>query len=167
MEIKAFQEGVLEQCLGEPTSNPPPPLLSSIPAYLRRQVYAIPQRKRPRRRGKRGGEAVRIRAYLLSLRGKALSLNSSGCYTAPMIRQRWLLRVFPDGRSVSLPEQTNFPRRIRRGGVDHRHLRPLDRTQKPRREELTLRLPLINARSLARLSCLMTFLNPGIWTLCF
>ncbi|KAI4794669.1 hypothetical protein KUCAC02_031919, partial [Chaenocephalus aceratus] len=112
-----------------------------IPAYLRRQVYAIPQRKRPRRRGKRGGEAVRIRAYLLSLRGKAPGLNSSGCYAAPMTRQRWLLRVFPDGCSQGAisgchplpaagPDETRQRKRGRRSGRLHTFLQ-LNSTDSP------------------------------------
>ncbi|ROL41604.1 hypothetical protein DPX16_22947 [Anabarilius grahami] len=64
----------LPQCAKNRHSNTPPPLLASVPAYLWRPVCALPRNKRRRRRGKRGGLLVKLKAYLASLR-----VDYSGC----------------------------------------------------------------------------------------
>ncbi|XP_029954722.1 5-hydroxytryptamine receptor 3B-like [Salarias fasciatus] len=82
--------------------NPPPPLLSSIPAFLSRPACRRPGSKRRRRRGRRGGLHVKLRSYLKlpwtsELIGPACAVPSRAreCY-------RWLLPVGPDS-AISTP----------------------------------------------------------------
>ena len=56
-----------------------PPLLADIPAYRRRTPCAPPWKKRRRRRGKRAGVLVKIKAYL-----------SSSCVFVPRLRREGL-----------------------------------------------------------------------------
>lgn len=64
--IRDQHELFLKQVNRGNQSSVPPPLLSASPMYLQRSLYAEPRRKRQRRRGKRGGVVVRVRAYLRS-----------------------------------------------------------------------------------------------------
>lgn len=96
---------------------------------------------------------MRIKALL---RSACKSGFHSRGFSAPWqpLWLRWIQPVVPDQPVVGLlhlPVETPLPRwsRVRSGGVDFRHLRPLAHTSKPDREEMTLRLSLFNARSLA------------------
>ncbi len=51
----------------------PPPILSSIPGYLRRWPCSLPAWRRRRCRGKRGGTAVKLRLVLLKHRERFCS----------------------------------------------------------------------------------------------
>lgn len=119
--------------------SPPPPLLSDVPY---------------RRHGKRSGSLVKIKAYL-ALRQNRLhcypSLHDATCRRRPSWRVldpvgTWLVPV------VSPDEETHPPRpclpRRCRGGVDHRHLRPLARATQTADVPAPIRCALVNARSI-------------------
>lgn len=67
LQIKASYELFLNRSKNE-HSNAPPPLQAPVPAFLQRAPCVIPRRKRPRRRRKRAGVLVRVRACQRFLR---------------------------------------------------------------------------------------------------
>ncbi len=104
LKIRAVPEMRLKHPLRDQTSYPPPPpLLSNIPAYLRRLPYAIPQTKRPRRQGKRDGVLMRIRTFLPSLQGIDLGLPRCVCH--PLSKNLLLCGVQGAVASSDCPRQ--------------------------------------------------------------
>ncbi len=133
----------------------PPPILSSIPGYLRRWPCSLPAWRRRRRRGKRGGIAVKLRLALLNHRER---FCSDGVFEGCAVRRRsldpireWIIPLAPTAAvpvfDVYAPA---FSPRFYRGGVCLKHLRSLPRA-KQRKESTTnplyLRMTLINTRS--------------------
>ncbi len=133
-----------------------PPLLSGIPAYLCRLPVTHPRRKHHRRRGKRGGQLVRVKT--------GLALSSMGSWTEYRAVPRlsisrrlldpidaWLVPVVGSDE-VSLSRAPCSPR-PRWRGVNPQDLRPLCQVPlKVSTAELPAvptRIGLVNARSLA------------------
>ncbi|KAK7916760.1 hypothetical protein WMY93_012521 [Mugilogobius chulae] len=112
----------------EQSDLPPPP--PDIPAYLWRYAPLVSQRKHPRKRGKRGGVLVRVRAFQRATYGSVWGSRTS--YGYMMSRRRWLVpielvdvSVAMDQLSVSTTQEYLPPRCARTGGygVDLRNLR--------------------------------------------
>lgn len=212
LNIRVSDESLtlLKHELGDQTASLPP-LLADIPSYLRRSPCAPPRKKRQRRRGKRGGVLVKVKAYLsLSCAADPRLLRGGFCYSSAVrrsiqLRGPWLRIVIPSppaaavpgltmlsgtpmdaapatsplssasaGRtttpvplavthgslaapaqcglmSVSLPGQLRVPR----GNVVHTNLRPLRRASTSMTPNVTLRMALINATSLANKTFLL------------
>ena len=140
------------------------PFLSDIPEYLRRApLDLVCPRRRPRKRGKRGGALVRRRAFLRARRGSSQEGSvylSGGLPPCPTQRQRWIYPVDLTGETAPtwLPAPASveyFPRLLRSAGrgVDHGNLRSLAYTRPPgNNADLILQMALINARSVANKS---------------
>ncbi|RXN37132.1 RNA-directed DNA polymerase from mobile element jockey-like protein [Labeo rohita] len=140
-----------------------PPFLSAIPDYLR-CVAPVIQRRRPRKRGKRSGVLVRVRAYLRTScgssgrRGRAMAGLLSPAFLGPAVpRRRWLYPVAP---AVGVPVVDQLfspatdclPRPPGSGGrgVDRGNLCVLSRVwSRSSSADLLLRFALINVRSVA------------------
>lgn len=130
--------------------TPPPPLLSDVPAHLLRAEVSLPCRRRCRRRGKRGGSLVKIKTYL-ALRENRLhcyhpSQHDATCHRlftwrVPVPAGTWLVPVVC--ADEELYTRPRFPR-LRRGGVDHRHLRPLARATRTADVPAPIRYALVN-----------------------
>jgi len=112
-------------------SNPPPPFLASVPAYLRRPSFALIRNKKHRRRGKRGGVRVKLRVHLASSRlddcGSVLRSLPVDCCEFDLRRSlehsyRWLQPVVASAES---PLLCHRPARIRSRGCLPGNLRPL------------------------------------------
>lgn len=145
----------LPQCAKNGHSNTPPPLIASVPACLWRPVCTLSHNKRRRRRGKRGGLLVKLKAYLASSR-----VDYSGCSLSGIPRgfkefdlrrsleycYRWLRPVFPDA-GCSLPCHRLV--RIQTRGCVQGNLRPLSRAAQQTVRHRSVRTALLNTRSLA------------------
>ncbi|XP_055020382.1 uncharacterized protein LOC129411985 [Boleophthalmus pectinirostris] len=142
-----------------------PPHLASVPAYLLRSPVST-RRKRPRKRGKRGGVLVRVKAYwranagiipLLATPGNTALQGSHGL--------RWIQPVTPvrlDTGLRHLPLAAPLHKRLaKRRGVDLGRLRLLRRSSTRTPQDMTIHLGLLNARSLAN----KTFLLNDFFTL--
>ncbi|KAI2645456.1 RNA-directed DNA polymerase from mobile element jockey [Labeo rohita] len=149
--------------LGNQTTSLPP-FLADILAFLRRSPCVIPRKKRWRQRGKRRGVLVRFKAYLASTMSVRCPRDGSCVPVAPRslaTRGRWLCPVFSSSTGITEGDLSIGPSppvrvqvRVRRG-VDSSHLRPLGRAVSSASDDRTLRLGLINARSLANKTFLL------------
>ena len=135
----------------------PPPLLSDIPTYLRRSHCILPRRKRFRRRGKRGGALVHLKAYLTASSVNYPRLGCHGPPAARQVRDRWIRPVFPELRTLRGPLAAPPARLTAPGprGVQHAHLRQLRRTTPSASPERKLCMALLNARSIANKTFLL------------
>lgn len=130
-----------------------PPFIASIPAYLWREPCLPLRRNRRRKRGKRGGIRVRLRAYLTSSstcdRGHPCFGSSAGfigCNVRSLAcNYRWLRSIVP-GSECPSPRYWNRKRSSKRGCVLG-NLRPLSRASQ-RTERRSIHMALINTRSL-------------------
>lgn len=66
LDIQASSETWVHRLGLENWTTSPLPVLSGIPAYLRRSPDVLPRKKRCRRRGKRGGVLVKFKIHLIS-----------------------------------------------------------------------------------------------------
>lgn len=136
----------INQDSSEPNSTTPP-LEFTVPGYLRRSLYIAPGKKRRRKRGKRGGAAVRWKIYLASLSG-ARCLPSAPrrgtFFDCCCPRDRWIQPVMP---VVSSPPSQVFLPRLRKGGVNSTNLRSLCLTSQLTHEQFSAKMALINSRS--------------------
>ncbi|XP_013881019.1 uncharacterized protein LOC106530015 [Austrofundulus limnaeus] len=125
-------------------ANNSPPFFTDIPSYLRRTPFCIPRKKRSRRRGKRAGVLVRIKA----LQREDFRSSGSCCFSS-----RWILPVVPGPAKTwaHLPVAVPPLRRCQRvgRGVELTNLRPLSRASIAAKDETTISSALINTRSLA------------------
>ncbi|KAK7889258.1 hypothetical protein WMY93_024818 [Mugilogobius chulae] len=159
LNIRASHETFLKRsCVYQ--FYPPPPLLASVPAYLRVTPFAEPRRKRSRRRRKRGGVLVKIRAYLRSGAKHACPTHGS-LGSAALPRERWLIPVQLSGCRAgdalvqdSPPVEWSLASQMRlrssrasHRGVNQENLRMLARGCSPNDEDI-LRMALLNVRSL-------------------
>lgn len=112
---------------------PPPPFLETLPMCLRRVPSTLPWRKRRRRRGKRGGAAVRLRLGLTTGPAgwphRVARVHEKGCgfYIAKRSWEtpyQWIRQL--TGDSSLQPRRRRVPC-LRCGGVEQRHLRSLER----------------------------------------
>ncbi|CAM4550428.1 unnamed protein product [Leuciscus chuanchicus] len=101
--------GLSRDRLGEQAGGLPP-WLFNIPDYLRCVPCDFPRKKRHRRRGRRGGVLVRLRAYLRSsdvphphlLCGGGCGRPAvCGCRCSEVPRLRWIRPVFPSPIAVA------------------------------------------------------------------
>ncbi|XP_049891926.1 uncharacterized protein LOC126384729 isoform X1 [Epinephelus moara] len=158
IDIKTSHEKLLMFDYGDRTSSPPP-FLASIPAYLCRSP--VLWKRCSRRRGKRGGVLVRIKAYLRAGLGTNPHRLSNGLSAACWcIGIRWIRPIVPPHLPGILPHSpVEIPlsrrSRVRYGGVNRRNLRALDRAALPGPEEKDLHLALFNARSIANKTFLL------------
>ncbi|KAK7916288.1 hypothetical protein WMY93_012049 [Mugilogobius chulae] len=149
---------------------PPPPLLASVPAYLRVTPFAEPRRKRSRRRRKRGGVLVKIRAYLRSGAKHACPTHGS-LGSAALPRERWLIPVQLSGCRAgdalvqdSPPVEWSLASQMRlrssrasHRGVNQENLRMLARGCSPNDEDI-LQMALLNRHGYVLVS-VRRFLN--------
>ena len=147
-----------------------PPFLSDSPAYLRRAPAPPPRRKRHRRRGKRSGYLVRLKAGSTHPPGGVRS--GYGSIPRPSIVLRpldpvgsWLVPVV--GSEGVFQPRGNCSPRARWRGVNPGNLRPLCRA--PRAADVADPLPpsrlgLVNARSVANKSLILKdfFISRGL-----
>ena len=147
-----------------------PPCFEEIPPFLRRSPpFYVARKKRHRRRGKRGGVQVKLKAHLravrVSDRGCDLHLlDISPALLSWRTRGRWIRPVFPDVSAVSVscsadPDQLLLPPtcwRVPAGrrGVDRRNLRSLKRASVSL-DAVTLDLALLNVRSVTNKTFLL------------
>jgi len=130
----------------------PPPHLALVPTYLWRTPVKL-RRKRPRRRGKRGGVLVRIRSQWKSENWIKPYARENG-YSAPhrVPGLRWIQLLNPGELSAAprhLPLEAPLRRRRRHSrGVVQGCLRELKRCSVLGHEEQTLKFGLLNTRSL-------------------
>ncbi len=127
--------------------------LATIPDYLRRLSGPLPGRKRRKRRGRRGGFAVKLK--LLS---KSDFLPHSGLCTYMAGRGRFIAGCALEplyawnipiaGDPLDQPPRSRPPR-LRRGGVCISHLRSLSRASDQTIDSREIRMSLINARSVS------------------
>nr|XP_061839065.1 uncharacterized protein LOC133621161 isoform X1 [Nerophis lumbriciformis]XP_061839075.1 uncharacterized protein LOC133621161 isoform X1 [Nerophis lumbriciformis] len=146
-----------------------------IPAFLSRPLAPLPRRKRLRRRGKRGGQLVKVRALLARLPVAPRRMN--GAVSGLLLHPRsldpigsWLVPI------VGLEEEACRRRsccpRPRRRGVDHRHLRAVCRAPPGLIAALDVLAParfgLVNARSLTNKTFILKdfFTSRGLDFLC-
>lgn len=134
--------------------SPPPPVLASVPPYLRRPPVPLPRNSRCRRRGRRDGVICRPRAHLalsstfnsrrtlfdLSRECAVYDIRGSADYF-----YRWLLPILSE---TGLPLPCCHPVRIHRRGCAPENLRSVSRApaQTVRR---MVHMALISARSVA------------------
>ncbi|XDV44688.1 hypothetical protein PO909_012929 [Leuciscus waleckii] len=107
-----------------------------IPEYRRSWPHGVPSRKRRRRRGKRGGVAVKLKMTLHA--GRASSFVSMTMWNLGVGRcagwrlldpaVRWLRTILQDSHST-IPCYP--PIRVRRGGANLQNLRSLNRVFSP------------------------------------
>ncbi|XP_039866220.1 uncharacterized protein LOC120720561 [Simochromis diagramma] len=140
-------------------SDDPPPLSKDFPDYLRHLPSTFSQRKCSRRRGKRGGIRVRIKALLKSYVAinDRYSTNILSCISAlrnhanfRLFCHRWIRPVGPYGY-LDLPADLPPGRcwvRSSRGGANLGNLRLLRRSPTSN-SVTTLRMALLNTRSLS------------------
>ncbi|XP_061896841.1 uncharacterized protein LOC133645928 [Entelurus aequoreus] len=146
-----------------------------IPAFLSRPLAPLPRRKRLRRRGKRGGQLVKVRALLARL--PVASRRRNGAVSGLLLHPRsldpigsWLVPI------VGLEEEACRRRsccpRPRRRGVDSRHLRAVCRAPPGLAAALDVLAParfgLVNARSLTNKTFILKdfFTSRGLDFLC-
>ncbi len=154
LNLEEISNKLLYQAMSSP--HAPPPLLLSIPDCLRRWPCSLPAR----RRGRRGGLAIKLKRFLRLHREPQLQLgfHAEGLAGKCFIRWRslepvhgWIISVF--ATSVAPLPVIRSPRFLC-GGVCTDHLRSLPQANlsmdcleyTPR-----LRMALINARSLVGL----------------
>lgn len=131
--------------------KPPPPLLLDVPAHLLRTEVSLPRRRRHRRQGTRGGSLFKIKVYLALIEDwlHYPSLYDATCHCLTSWRVldpmgTWLVPV------VGPDEETHpLHPRLRRGGVDYRHLQQLARATQTVDVLAPIRCALVNARSIA------------------
>lgn len=137
-------------------SKIPPPFLESIPAFLQRQPCFLPRKNknRRRRRGKRGGVRVRLRAYLDSVSmcnpdrsWGWLPAEFAGCGWRRSLAccYRWLRPVVDPCDSGRLLSRCRTVRLSERGCVLG-NLRPLSRASQ-KTGPCLFRMALVNTRS--------------------
>ena len=132
---------------------PPPPLLSEIPACLCRTPVPRPNQRR-KRRGKRSGLLVKVKLQLslsLGLKRQAFLDGSSACNRFVSWRSlepayTWLTPLVAPLEELCT-QRAPSPR-LRRGGVNLQSLRPVGWAPRKESEPASLRIALVNARSL-------------------
>lgn len=154
LNFKFAQEMLYNQRSGH-QSCPPPPLLANIPAHLWRTPY--PRSKRTRKRGKRGGVLLQVRAHLRSC--KANTGLSSGHLVAQRCL-RWIHHIESGEVHAGFQQQPpvvwmHRARKASHRGVNHRNLRMLARDSSARTGNIQIRLALLNVRSIANKTFLL------------
>ncbi|XP_034562467.1 uncharacterized protein LOC117829052, partial [Notolabrus celidotus] len=134
--------------------NTLPPLLAGIPPHLCR-VSALPsRRRRPRRRGRRGGRLVKLKLWLS--RSSSFPRAGYGLFPSVTVPRRFIdpidVCLVPVTGSVEgLQPRRLCPLRLSRCGVNHQLLRtlPLAPGSTEPQAPAPTRIGLVNARSLA------------------
>ena len=134
--------------------NTCPPFLAGLPPHLCRASALPPRRKRPRRRGSRGGRLVKLKLWLS--RSSSSSWSGYGLSSGFAVPRRFLdpadvCLVPVVGSLEGLLPRRLCPFRASRRGVDHRLLRTFPRASRSAglRPPAPTRFGLVNARSLA------------------
>lgn len=129
----------------------------SIPGYLRRWPCSLPGNRRRRKRGRRGGFAVKLKHFLAQRRESRLSLDIpvKGLAGDFSIRWRSLDPVYEWNTSVIPAAAAPFPvygsPRIHRAGLCLSNLRQLSRVRQESTENPPqLKMALLNAKSVGK-----------------
>ncbi|TKS65252.1 RNA-directed DNA polymerase from mobile element jockey [Collichthys lucidus] len=110
-----------------------PPLLAGIPTHLCRALALPPRRKRLRRRGKRGGRLVKLKAWLAG--SSTISRTELGLIHPFVVPRRFLdpigaCLVPVTGSFAGLQPRRSCPPRLSQRGVDLRLLKTLPRSRR-------------------------------------
>lgn len=148
-----------------------PPFLCGIPANLCRTLAPASRRKRFRRRGKRSGLLVKLKAYLV--RSSPAPWNKRGSVPHHVFSPRSLEPIDAWLVPVVASDQMSQPRKIfphlRRRGANLQNLRPLCRVSQSATNTLTsTRFGLVNTRSLSNKTFISRdlFMTQGLDFLC-
>ncbi|XP_076597184.1 uncharacterized protein LOC143326976 [Chaetodon auriga] len=153
--------------------NTVPPLLAAIPRHLYRASALRSRRKRPRRRGRRGGRLVRLKLQLAC--PSSISRTEYGLFPPFSVPRRFLDPIdaclVPVSGSPEGPRPRRLcPLRLSERGVNHRLLRTLPRVPRSTGSQApaTTRVGLVNARSLANKTFIVRnfFSSRGLDFLC-
>lgn len=138
------------------SNHSPPPWLASLPSSLRRTPCSLPVKRRRKRRGKRGGVAVKIKLLLAAKREFRPCLvipNHDVDYRRFVVWRpsdpvcSWIIPALP-AAFAQLPRPRPRSPRLRRGGVRVQNLRSLCRTTQAAGDgPVRVRMALVNARS--------------------
>ncbi|KAE8297852.1 Bis(5'-adenosyl)-triphosphatase [Larimichthys crocea] len=150
-----------------------PPLLAGIPTHLCRALALPPRRKRLRRRGKRGGRLVKLKAWLAG--SSTISRTELGLIHPFVVPRRFLdpigaCLVPVTGSFAGLQPRRSCPPRLSQRGVNLRLLKTLPRSRRSTEPQppAPARIGLVNARSLANKTFILRdfFNSHGLDFLC-
>lgn len=135
------------------TGGIPPPLLASVPPYLRWVQCLPPGKKRQKHRGKRGGFPFKLKLALGSNQRRYgfrdLVVNGIDCshfvrWHSMESLYNWNVQIFP---TFTGSLQVLRSPGLRLGGVRLCNIKPLHRTTHTDEDTIKLKIGLINSRS--------------------
>ena len=133
--------------------KPLPPLLAGIPAHLYRVLDPTSRRMRRRRRGKRSGKLVKLKACLV----RSPEAFLAHCRSVPRLSASWrsldpidscLTAVIGSDQLIQPLRRRCHPQLAWRG-ANFLNLRPLERASRPADPPAPITIGLVNARSIS------------------